>query len=101
MAASVRHGAGAGQRGGFGCRDAASRAEGDGGACRGRLDHAGAVPGRSGGRGARPAALVVVMSVPTGWIALAAVLALLAGLWLMVAGRGMRQRRGLGGGKTV
>jgi CRISPR-associated exonuclease Cas4 len=31
----------------------------------------------------------------------AAVLALLLGLWLMLAGRGMRQRRGLGGGKTV
>jgi CRISPR-associated exonuclease Cas4 len=37
------------------------------------------------------------MSVPTWWIAVAAVL----GLWLMLAGRGMRQRRGLGGGKTV
>ena len=32
---------------------------------------------------------------------MAAVLALLLGLWLMLAGRGMRQRRGLGGGKTV
>ena len=41
------------------------------------------------------------MSLPAGWIALAAVLALLLGLWLMLAGRGMRQRRGLGGGKTV
>jgi len=29
------------------------------------------------------------------------VLALWLGLWLMLAGRGMRQRRGLGGGKTV
>ncbi|MGO9466338.1 MAG: PD-(D/E)XK nuclease family protein [Isosphaeraceae bacterium] len=41
------------------------------------------------------------MSFPAGWIAVAAVLALLLGLWLMLAGRGMRQRRGLGGGKTV
>ena len=41
------------------------------------------------------------MSLPAGWIAVAAVLALLLGLWLMLAGRGMRQRRGLGGGKTV
>ena len=32
---------------------------------------------------------------------MAAVLALLLGLWLMLAGQGMRQRRGLGGGKTV
>jgi hypothetical protein len=32
---------------------------------------------------------------------LGAVLALLAGLWLMPAGQGMRRRRGLGGGKTV
>jgi CRISPR-associated exonuclease Cas4 len=31
----------------------------------------------------------------------AAVLALLVGLWLMLVGRGMRLRRGLGGGKTV
>jgi CRISPR-associated exonuclease Cas4 len=38
---------------------------------------------------------------PAGWVALAAVLALLLGLWLMLAGRGMRQRRGLRGGKTV
>ena len=41
------------------------------------------------------------MSLPAGWIAVAAVLALLLGLWLMLAGRGMRRRRGLGGGKTV
>ncbi len=41
------------------------------------------------------------MSLPAGWIAVAAVLALLVGLWLMLAGRGIRQRRGLGGGKTV
>ena len=41
------------------------------------------------------------MSLPAGWIALAAVLALLLGLWLVLAGRGMRLRRGLGGGKTV
>lgn len=41
------------------------------------------------------------MSLPAGWIALAAFLALLVGLWLMVAGRGMRQRRGLGNGQTV
>ncbi len=38
---------------------------------------------------------------PAGWIAVAAVLALLLGLWLMLAGRGMRQRRGPGSGKTV
>jgi len=41
------------------------------------------------------------MSVPAGWIALAAVLVLVLGLWLMLAGRGMRLRRGLGDGKTV
>jgi CRISPR/Cas system-associated exonuclease Cas4 (RecB family) len=41
------------------------------------------------------------MSLQAGWIALAAFLALLLGLWLMLAGRGMRLRRGLGGGKTV
>ena len=41
------------------------------------------------------------MSLPVGWIAVAAVLALLLGLWLVLAGRGMRRRRGLGGGRTV
>jgi len=41
------------------------------------------------------------MSLPAAWIAVAAVLALLLGLWLMLAGWGMRQRRGLGAGQTV
>ncbi len=80
---------------------ATSPAEGCGGAGRGRFDHAGAVSGRSGGHSAPTAALVVVMNVPAGWIALGAFLALLLGLWLMLAGRGMRQCRGLGSGKTV
>jgi hypothetical protein len=39
------------------------------------------------------------MSFPAGWIALAAVAALLLGLWLMSAGRAMRLRRGLAGGR--
>src|SRR4051812_44671599 len=70
-------------------------------ACYGKADHAGAVCGHPGGRGAAPAPLVEVMSLPAGWIAVAAVLALLLGLWLMLGGRGIRRRRGLGGGKTV
>ncbi len=37
----------------------------------------------------------------TPWIAVVAVLALLLGLVLMLFGRAMGQRRGLGGGKTV
>ena len=41
------------------------------------------------------------MSLPVGWVALVAILALLLGLWLVLAGRGIRRRRGLGGGKTV
>jgi CRISPR-associated exonuclease Cas4 len=41
------------------------------------------------------------MSLPVGWIAVAAGLAVLLGLWLMLVGQGMRQRRGLGSGKTV
>jgi CRISPR-associated exonuclease Cas4 len=41
------------------------------------------------------------MSLPAAWIALAAILALLLGVWLMRAGRGMRLRRGLGGGTTL
>ena len=36
-----------------------------------------------------------------GWIAAGAGLALLLGLVLVIAGRGMRRRRGLGGGRTV
>ena len=43
--------------------------------------------------------LVVVMSLHGRWIAVAAVLALLLGLVLVLVGRGMRQRRGLGGAK--
>jgi CRISPR/Cas system-associated exonuclease Cas4 (RecB family) len=41
------------------------------------------------------------VSLPADWIAVAAVLGLLLGLWLVLAGRGIRQRRGLGAGKTV
>ena len=41
------------------------------------------------------------MSLPVEWIAVGAVLALALGLVLVLAGRDMRQRRGLGGGKTV
>ncbi len=40
------------------------------------------------------------MSLPSGWIASAS-LALLLGLWLMLVGRGLRRRRGLGDGATV
>jgi CRISPR-associated exonuclease Cas4 len=36
-----------------------------------------------------------------GWIAAGALLALAVGVALIVGGRGMRRRRGLGGGKTV
>lgn len=38
---------------------------------------------------------------PGGWTVAVAVLALLVGLWLMLTGRAMRQRRGLGEGQTV
>jgi CRISPR-associated exonuclease Cas4 len=41
------------------------------------------------------------MNLTVVWIALAALLGLFLGLWLMVAGRGIRQRRGLGTGKTM
>jgi CRISPR-associated exonuclease Cas4 len=37
----------------------------------------------------------------TRWIALGAALAVLAGFLLLLLGRGIRQRRGLGGGRTV
>jgi CRISPR-associated exonuclease Cas4 len=41
------------------------------------------------------------MNSLAAWIVLGAFLALPLGLWLMLTGRGIRQRRGLGGGKTV
>jgi CRISPR-associated exonuclease Cas4 len=41
------------------------------------------------------------MITQSSWIVVAPSVGLLLGLWLMLAGRGMRQRRGLGGGKTV
>ena len=96
----LEHGLGL-EPGGFGRGYAASWQEGRRGADSRRLDHAGAVSGHSGGRGAPPAALVVVMSLPTGWIAGGAVAALLLGLVMVLGGQGMRRRRGLGGGKSV
>lgn len=41
------------------------------------------------------------MMFPAGWIVAGAGLALAVGLVLLLAGRGMRGRRGLGGGKTI
>jgi CRISPR-associated exonuclease Cas4 len=41
------------------------------------------------------------MSLPAGWIALAAFLTLVLGLLLILGGRGIRESRGLGSGKTV
>lgn len=41
------------------------------------------------------------MSLPTGWIALAAILGLLAGLWLLRAGRRLRRCQDLSQGKTL
>lgn len=41
------------------------------------------------------------MTISAGWLIAGGVLALLLGLVLVLLGRGMRQRRGLGGGKTV
>jgi CRISPR/Cas system-associated exonuclease Cas4 (RecB family) len=41
------------------------------------------------------------MTLSAGWVAAAAALALLLGLLLAVAGRSLRRRRGLGGGRTV
>jgi CRISPR-associated exonuclease Cas4 len=39
--------------------------------------------------------------IPVGWIAAGALAALVLGLVMILGGRGMRQRRGLGAGKTV
>jgi CRISPR-associated exonuclease Cas4 len=41
------------------------------------------------------------MSLPVGWIAVAAVLALVVGVLLVVVGQCLRRRRGLGEGRTV
>ena len=41
------------------------------------------------------------MIVSGGWLALVAILALLLGIWLVLTGRRIRQRCGLGSGKTV
>ena len=69
------------------------------GAGRRRLHQAGAGSGRRSPCGAAPAASGGLAM--TGGGCHHGVLALLVGLWLMLAGRGMRRRRGLGGGKTV
>ncbi len=47
------------------------------------------------------ALLAGVAMIPVAWIGVGAMLALLPGLVLILGGRGMRRRRGLGGGKTV
>jgi hypothetical protein len=41
------------------------------------------------------------MNLLTEWVVVAAALALLLGLLLVMAGRGLRRSRGLGGGRTV
>jgi CRISPR-associated exonuclease Cas4 len=41
------------------------------------------------------------MMIPAGWLVAGAALAVVLGLVLVLMGRGMRRRRGLGGGKTV
>jgi len=41
------------------------------------------------------------MSLPAGWFALWAILALLLAWWLVSSGGAMRRRRGLGSGRTV
>jgi CRISPR-associated exonuclease Cas4 len=43
----------------------------------------------------------MAMNALPGWLAAAVALALLLGLVLLLGGRGMRRRRGLGGGKTI
>jgi CRISPR-associated exonuclease Cas4 len=44
---------------------------------------------------------MAMMGLPPGWIGTAVVLALLAGILLVLAGRRLRERFGLGGGRTV
>jgi CRISPR-associated exonuclease Cas4 len=41
------------------------------------------------------------MNLPAEWIGIAAAAALLVGVLLMVGGRGLRRRQGLGGGRTL
>jgi hypothetical protein len=43
----------------------------------------------------------VVAKMATPWVAAVAALVLVLGLLLILGGKGMRRRRGLGGGKTV
>jgi CRISPR-associated exonuclease Cas4 len=41
------------------------------------------------------------MNTPVAWLAMTAVLALALGLWLVLAGRSIRRRRGLESGRTL
>ena len=66
----------------------------------GRVRRHWAAGGRPGGCGAASAVGALPMTA-TAWVAAGAVLALLLGLLLVLLGRGMRQRRGLGEGRTV
>src|ERR1700722_6095865 len=101
MASPVRAGVGAGESGRLGGGRPAPRQEGPGRACGGRGHRPGQNPGyrRPGAPGGTVAGLA--MTIPGGWIVAGAALVLAVGLVLMLAGRGMRLRRGLGGGKTV
>src|SRR3954452_9807807 len=100
MADARRAGAGAGEPGGTGCRYAAPCPESRCGAGRGRGYRIRAYPGGCRRPGAAPGVGAVPMTAMP-WVAAVAAVALLLGLVLALLGRGMRQRRGLGAGKTV
>src|SRR4051812_49069312 len=100
MAAGTWPRAGAGESGGPGRGQPAPCREGGGGAGRGRLHRHRAIPGRDRPAGAAPALGALPMT-DTPLIAAITVLGLLLGLLLMLAGRRLRRRRGLGEGRTV
>jgi CRISPR-associated exonuclease Cas4 len=87
------------QSGGSEGGHAASRLESNPGANCWRPSHAGPRVACAGGPAVLAMGVGPMMGMP--WVAAAAVLALVMGLMLILGGRGMRQRRGLGGGRTV
>src|SRR3954470_9595557 len=100
MAAGTRVGAGGRKPARAGGGYAAPCVESRRGAAGGRGYRTRAVPGGCRPRGAAPGVGAVPMTA-TPWVAAVAVLGLLLGLALVLLGRGMRQRRGLGAGRTV
>src|SRR5947209_5171432 len=100
MAAAIRAGHALREPGGDGCGQPVSCQQSGRGAG-GCLVHLAGASTRHRYPAGSPAVGALPMTLPAEWIAAAAALALVLGLLLVLAGRGLRQRQGLGEGRTI